>query len=374
MIKFLDLHKINARFDKEFQERFKNFLDSGYYILGSEVERFEADFAAYCGTEFCIGTANGLDALTLVFKSYIHLGRLQVDDEVIVPANTYIASILSIINAGLRPILVEPKLDTYNISAEELIERINPSTKAILVVHLYGQLADMDAINAIAKSKRLLVIEDAAQAHGAIDGSRFEAQSSKFRKAGNLGDAAAFSFYPTKNLGALGDAGAVTTNDRDLAETIKAMRNYGSSEKYVNEMIGVNSRLDELQATFLNVKLKHLDEDNAKRRAIAKRYLQEIENKKLTLPFYSGGLDHVFHLFVIRVDDRVDFETYLQSRNIGFLIHYPIPPHQQNALSMFSKNLYPITEEIHKTIVSIPMSPVLTDAEISTVVNVLNAY
>src|SRR5690606_3552675 len=261
---FLDLHKINARFDKEFQERFKNFLDSGYYILGSEVERFEADFAAYCGTEFCIGTANGLDALTLVFKSYIHLGRLQVDDEVIVPANTYIASILSIINAGLRPILVEPKLDTYNISAEELIERINPSTKAILVVHLYGQLADMDAINAIAKSKRLLVIEDAAQAHGAIDGSRFEAQSSKFRKAGNLGDAAAFSFYPTKNLGALGDAGAVTTNNRDLAETIKAMRNYGSSEKYVNEMIGVNSRLDELQATFLNVKLKHLDEDNAK--------------------------------------------------------------------------------------------------------------
>lgn len=374
MIKFLDLHKINARFDKEFQERFKNFLDSGYYILGSEVERFEADFAAYCGTEFCIGTANGLDALTLVFKSYIHLGRLQVDDEVIVPANTYIASILSIINAGLRPILVEPKLDTYNISAEELIERLNPSTKAILVVHLYGQLADMDAINAIAKSKRLLVIEDAAQAHGAIDGSRFEAQSSKFRKAGNLGDAAAFSFYPTKNLGALGDAGAVTTNDRDLAETIKAMRNYGSSEKYVNEMIGVNSRLDELQATFLNVKLKHLDEDNAKRRAIAKRYLHEIENKKLTLPFYSGGLDHVFHVFVIRVIDRPDFETYLRSHNIEYLIHYPIPPHQQNALSMVNKYRYPITEEIHQTIVSIPMSPVMTDAEISTIVKVLNAY
>lgn len=374
MIKFLDLHKINARFETDFQERFKSFLNSGHYILGSEVERFEMDFAAYCGTKYCIGTANGLDALTLIFKSYIHLGKLEINDEVIVPANTYIASILSIINAGLKPVLVEPDLETYNLSAEETIKHLNPNTKAILVVHLYGQLADMHAINTIAKSKGLLVIEDAAQAHGAVESSKFEVQSSRFKKAGNLGDAAAFSFYPTKNLGALGDAGAVTTNDRDLAETVKLMRNYGSSKKYVNEIIGVNSRLDELQAAFLNIKLKQLDKDNDMRRTMAKRYLHEIKNKKLTLPFYSGEDDHVFHVFVIRVIDRSGFETYLQSKGVEYLIHYPIPPHQQNALSMFNENKYPITEEIHKTVVSIPMSPVMAADEIFTVINALNAY
>ncbi|MBO3097632.1 DegT/DnrJ/EryC1/StrS family aminotransferase [Gelidibacter pelagius] len=374
MIKFLDLHKINARFETDFQERFKSFLNSGHYILGSEVERFEMDFAAYCGTKYCIGTANGLDALTLIFKSYIHLGKLEINDEVIVPANTYIASILSIINAGLKPVLVEPDLETYNLSAEETIKHLNPNTKAILVVHLYGQLADMHAINTIAKSKGLLVIEDAAQAHGAVESSKFEVQSSRFKKAGNLGDAAAFSFYPTKNLGALGDAGAVTTNDRDLAETVKLMRNYGSSKKYVNEIIGVNSRLDELQAAFLNIKLKQLDKDNDMRRTMAKRYLHEIKNKKLTLPFYSGEDDHVFHVFVIRVIDRSGFETYLQSKGVEYLIHYPVPPHQQKALSMLNENKYPITEEIHKTVVSIPMSPVMAADEIFTVINALNAY
>lgn len=374
MIKFLDLHKINARFETGFQERFKSFLDSGYYILGSELERFERDFATYCGTDHCIGTASGLDALTLIFKSYMHLGRLQPQDEVIVPANTYIASILSIINAGLKPILVEPDLETYTISSEEIIKHITPNTKAILVVHLYGQVADMEAINAIAKTKNLLVIEDAAQAHGAIFQSKIQVQGSHVFRAGNLGNAAAFSFYPTKNLGALGDAGAVTTNDQDLAGTLKLMRNYGSSRKYVNEIIGVNSRLDELQAAFLNVKLEHLDEDNLKRQTIAKRYLKEIKNKKLHLPFYSGENDHVFHVFVIRVTDRPDFEAYLQSHDIGYLIHYPIPPHQQNALSMYNENQFPVTEEIHKTIISIPMSPVMEDDEVSEVVNILNAY
>lgn len=366
MIKFLDLHKINARFEKDFQERFQSFLNSGYYILGSEVEQFESDFANYCGTKYCIGVANGLDALTLIFKSYLHLEKLQINDEVIVPANTYIASILAIINAGLKPILVEPDFETYNISPDEIIRHISPKTKTILVVHLYGQLANMDAVNAIAKSNDLLVIEDAAQAHGAVLSSGL--------KAGNLSDAAAFSFYPTKNLGALGDAGAVTTNDENLAKTIRLMRNYGSSKKYVNEIIGVNSRLDELQAAFLSVKLKSLTEDNKIRRTIAKRYLHEIKNKKLTLPFYSGTEDHVFHVFVVRVNERLEFENYLKLHDIGYLIHYPIPPHQQNALALFNENKYPITEKIHETIISLPMSPVMTADEVSKVIKVLNAY
>lgn len=379
MIKFLDLHKINARFENDFQSQFKHFLDTGFYILGNEVERFESDFATYCGSKYCIGTANGLDALTLIFKSYIHLGKLQLNDEVIVPANTYIASILAIINAGLKPVLIEPDLETYNISPKEIEKHITQNTKAILVVHLYGQLANMDAINSLAKLNNLLVIEDAAQAHGAVTNCNVQISNSikkdsKKAKAGNLGDAAAFSFYPSKNLGALGDAGAITTNDADLAEKLKMLRNYGSSTKYVNEIIGFNSRLDELQAAFLNIKLKHLDADNAKRQSIAKTYLQKIKNKKIVLPFYSGYQDHVFHVFVVRVDDRSDFATYLESHDIGYLIHYPIPPHQQKALSMFDHNTFPITEDIHKCVVSIPISPVMTEEEVSTVIKVLNAY
>ena len=374
MIKFLDLHKINARFETDFQERFKNFLDTAHYILGSEVERFESDFGSYCGTKYCIGTANGLDALTLILKSYIHLGKLQLNDEVMVPANTYIASILAIVNAGLKPILVEPDLETYNISAKEIEKHISKNTKAILVVHLYGQLAAMETINAIAASNNLLVIEDAAQAHGATANDNVQIPNSKKVKAGNLGDAAAFSFYPSKNLGALGDAGAVTTNNAELAKTLKMLRNYGSSTKYVNDIIGFNSRLDELQAAFLNVKLKLLDADNTKRQNIAKTYLNEIKNKKIVLPFYSGGQDHVFHVFVLRVADRSHFATYLESHDIGYLIHYPIPPHQQNALSMFTQNSYPMTEEIHKSVVSIPISPVMTEDEVQSVIKVLNAY
>lgn len=374
MIKFLDLHKINARFESDFQQRFKDFLNSGSYVLGSEVERFETDFARYCGTKQCIGTGNGLDALTLIFKSYLHLGQLQPKDEVIVPANTYIASILAIINAGLKPVLVEPDRDTYNLSPEGIKNHLSARTKAILVVHLYGQVAPMEAINSIAKSNALLVVEDAAQAHGAILDPISTSKDFEPQKVGNLGDAAAFSFYPTKNLGALGDAGAVTTNHKDLAKTIRLMRNYGSSKKYVNDLIGVNSRLDELQATFLNIKLKYLDGDNATRQRIAIRYLSEIKNKKLTLPFYSGKKDHVFHVFVLRVAHRADFETYLQSHNVGYLIHYPIAPHQQKALEMYHENRFPLTEDIHQTIVSIPMSPVMTEQEVTTVINVLNAY
>ncbi|MBJ7879258.1 DegT/DnrJ/EryC1/StrS family aminotransferase [Gelidibacter salicanalis] len=367
MIKFLDLNKINAHFETEFQEKFKQFLDAGHYILGSEVARFEADFAAYCGTEFCVGTANGLDALTLIFKGYLHLGRLEYNDEVIVPANTYIASILSVINAGLKPVFVEPELKTYNISPTEIEQHITKKTKAILGVHLYGQLANMKAINTIAQTHGLLVIEDAAQAHGAIE-------NFSMKKAGNLGHAAAFSFYPSKNLGALGDGGAVTTNDKDLAETLKMMRNYGSSKKYVNKIIGVNSRLDELQAGFLNVKLKLLDADNDRRQSIAKRYLEEIKNKKLILPFYTGAKDHVFHVFVVRTADRSVFLEYLQARGVDFLIHYPIAPHRQKALTAFKNQIAPITEVIHDSIISIPISPVMTDDEVSKVVEILNTY
>ena len=381
MIHFLDLHKINARFEPEFQNRFKAFLDSGYYILGNEVARFEADFARYCGTAYCIGTANGLDALTMIFKAYIELGRLQPNDEVMVPANTYIASILSVINAGLQPVLIEPDLDTYTISPSEIENYLTKKTKAILAVHLYGQLANMADINKIATANDLLVVEDAAQAHGAVWDSKFRSPGSKlkdqdvtFSKAGNLGDAAGFSFYPSKNLGALGDAGAVTTNNKDLAAMLTMMRNYGSAEKYVNHILGVNSRLDELQAAFLRIKLPSLDRDNLRRQEIAKRYLQEIKNKKIHLPFYSGGKDHVFHVFVVRVADRRDFTAYLQKKDIGYLIHYPIPPHQQKALSMFGNYQFPVTEMIHKTILSIPISPVMTDSEVEQVINVLNAY
>lgn len=374
MIKFLDLHKINARFEIDFHERFNQFLDSAHYILGSEVEHFESSFASYCGTKHCIGTANGLDALTLIFKSYIHLGKLQLNDEVIVPANTYIASILSVINAGLRPVLVEPDLHTYNISLSEIEKHISPNTKAILVVHLYGQLAPVEAINAIASSNGLLIVEDAAQAHGAKVSSKFKTKDSKILKAGNLGDAAAFSFYPSKNLGALGDAGAITTNDDALAKTLRMMRNYGSSKKYVNDILGFNSRLDEIQAAFLNIKLKLLDQDNAKRQSIAKMYLLEITNKKILLPFYSGAQDHVFHVFVVRVADRPRFKAYLESYRMGYLVHYPIAPHHQKALSMYKENNFPITDEIHKSVVSIPISPVMTDQEVADVIKILNAY
>lgn len=366
MIKFLDLHKINLRFKDEFNSQFTNFLDSGTYILGDSVSGFENDFANYCGTKYCVGTGNGLDALTLIFKSYIELGRLKIGDEVLVPANTYIASILSVINTGLKPVLVEPKINTFNISVSEIEKQITPNSKAIMAVHLYGQLAGMDAIQNIAKKHNLLVVEDAAQAHGA--------ENNAGKKAGNLSDASAFSFYPTKNLGALGDAGAVTTNDETLVHCLRLMRNYGSQKKYSNEIVGYNSRLDELQAAFLKIKLKYLDEDNEKRRQIAKRYLAEIKNDNIMLPFYDGSKNHVFYVFVIRVEDRVYFMDYLQKNKVGHLIHYPIAPHRQKALSEYNHLKLPITENIHRTVVSIPISPIMDSVEVDLVINVLNKY
>ncbi|MDN3725183.1 DegT/DnrJ/EryC1/StrS family aminotransferase [Aequorivita sp. SDUM287046] len=366
MISFLDLKAINQRFDAEIQDSFRQFLDSGYYILGNQVKLFEANFARYCGTTHCVGVGNGLDALRLILEGYKILGKLEENDEVLVASNTYIATILAIKQAGLKPVLVEADLENYNFHLASLKKNISERTKAIMPVHLYGQLSPMEEIFKISKENNLLVIEDAAQAHGA--------KNNEGKLAGNLGDAAGFSFYPTKNLGALGDAGAITTNDDALAEVIKKLRNYGTSTKYVNELLGFNSRLDELQATFLNVKLPTLDADNEIRRAIAKKYISGIKNDKIIFPNYDGSENHVFHLFAVRVENRNDFIDFLNRNGIGHLIHYPIPPHKQQALSEFSQLAFPIAEKIHNQIISIPMSPIMTREEVQNVISVLNNY
>jgi len=362
MIKFFDLKKVNQRYEAAFQEKLEQFMQRGWYILGDEVKLFEENFANYCQSKHCIGVGNGLDALILIFKAYIELGKLQKGDEVIVPANTYIASILSILHADLVPVLVEPKLETYNLNPDLITEKITPKTKAILVVHLYGQLAEMDKIEAIAKQHNFLIIEDAAQSHGT------------HRPSPITHHPAAYSFYPSKNLGCLGDGGAIVTNDDDLNRIIRAMRNYGSEKKYVNDFIGINSRLDELQAAFLNVKLADLDKDNQKRRQIANRYLAEIKNNKIVLPHYDGSTNHVFHLFVIRTENRNELQEYLKENGIETMIHYPIPPHQQNALAAFNSLSFPMTEKMHREVLSLPMSPVLTEEEVSYVIQVINRY
>jgi dTDP-4-amino-4,6-dideoxygalactose transaminase len=366
MIPFLDLHKINARFESQFELIFKEFLDSGYYILGNRVADFEIKFADFCGTRFCIGVGNGLDALRLILEGYKLLGKLRTGDEVLVASNTYIATILAIKQAHLIPVLVEAEPNTYNFDLGALSENISEKTKVIMPVHLYGQIAPMKEISELAKKHQLLVIEDAAQAHGAMD------QNGKL--AGNLGDAAGFSFYPTKNLGALGDGGAVTTNDKELTFAIRKLRNYGASSKYINEVLGFNSRLDEIQAAFLSCKLNSLVTDNEIRRTIAKRYISEIKNNKLTLPNYEGSLNHVFHLFVVRTGHRNDFIDYLKKNQVGSLIHYPIAPHRQKALTEYISLEFPVTEKIHREVVSIPISPVMTDEEIDKVILVLNSY
>ena len=365
MIHFLDLKKMNQAHEQQFEKKLKQFLASGWYVLGSETEKFEKDFADYCGTKYAIGVANGLDALILILKGYIQLGKLKKGDEVLVPANTYIASILAILQADLVPVLVEPDINTYNIDPRKIAEKITLKTKAILAVHLYGKLSDMPALAKICQANNLLLIEDSAQSHGAI---------LENKRAGNWGDAAGFSFYPSKNLGALGDAGAVTTNDQELAEVIVSLRNYGSEKKYHNQYIGINSRLDELQAAFLNVKLPTLDSDNEVRRTIAKRYLTEIKNPLITLPTWDESEMHVFHLFVIRTKKRNELQSYLLENEIQTMIHYPIPPHKQKALSEWNDLRFPITEQIHNEILSLPMSPVLTNDEVSQVIEAINKW
>lgn len=359
MIKFLDIKAINKPFERAFQEKLTAFLDSGWYILGDEVKAFEEEFATYCGSKYCVGVGNGLDAIILAFKAYIELGMLQKGDEIIVPANTYIASILGIMHAGLVPVLVEPDSETFNINPKLIEAKITAKTKGMLIVHLYGQLAAMDAIMEIGYKHNLLIVEDAAQAHGLpFKGSHTRT----------------FSFYPGKNLGALGDGGAVVTNDEKLAKTIRSLSNYGSEKKYYNDYLGFNSRLDELQATFLRIKLPFLAVENEKRRAVAKRYLSEIKNDKIILPFYDGSDNHVFHLFVIRTSKRDELQKYLLENGIQTMIHYPVAPHQQNAMEDFHHLSFPITEQIHDEVLSLPMSPVLAEDQISFVVNILNRY
>lgn len=359
MIKFLDLQKINSAYQEQFQEKMKLVLDKGWFILGDEVKSFEANFANFCDAKHCIGVGNGLDALVLILKGYILKGNLQKGDEIIVPANTYIATILAILQADLVPVLVEPLIETYNINPDLIEAKITAKTKAILLVHLYGQLVDMDAIIEIGYKHNLLIIEDAAQAHGL-----------KFKGS----HARAFSFYPGKNLGALGDAGAITTNDDALAKTLFSLRNYGSEKKYHNNFIGFNSRLDELQAAFLNVKLPHLDSDNNSRRTIAKRYLAEINNPKIVLPTIEILDNHVFHLFVIRTENRNQLQDYLLQNEIETVIHYPIPPHKQKALSSWNSLSFPITEKIHNEVLSLPISPIMSEAEVGFVIEILNKY
>lgn len=361
MIKFLDLYKINERFRPQINEKIKEVLDSGWYLLGKEDEAFEKSFAEYCGVKHCIGCANGLDALKLIIKAY-GFGK---GDEIIVPANTYIASILAISDNGCTPVLVEPDINTYNINPDLIEEKITNNTKAILVVHLYGQAVQMDKIWALAKKYNLKIIEDSAQAHGALYNGK---------RTGNLSDASGFSFYPGKNLGCLGDGGAVTTNDDELAQKIRALRNYGSHIKYHNLYQGSNSRLDEIQAAILSVKLPELDKDNERRREISKYYRENISTSKIILPHTDNEMSHVWHIFAVRTSNRNDFQAYLKQNEIQTLIHYPIPPHKQPAYKEWNNLSFPLTEEIHDTILSLPISPVMTDDEVKKVVEVINAF
>ena len=363
-IPFLDLKAINNQYRQELIEAATRVIDSGWYIRGQEVESFEKEFAAYCGTKHCIGVANGLDALILVLRAWKELGKLKEGDEVIVPANTYIASILAITESRLTPVLVEPDINTYNIDPKLIEQAITPKTRAILPVHLYGQLADMPAILDIAQRNNLLVLEDAAQAHGA---------SLNGRKAGNWGDAAGFSFYPGKNLGALGDAGAVTTNDEELAQAIRAISNYGSHKKYENLYQGVNSRLDEMQAALLRIKLQYLDSETQRRREVANAYLIGVENQSIVLPIQLEQ-NNVWHLFVVRSQKREVLQALLAQQGIQTLIHYPIAPHKQKSYQAWSTQSYPITETIHEQVLSLPMSPVMSDTQVQNTIAVINNY
>ncbi|AFK05353.1 DegT/DnrJ/EryC1/StrS aminotransferase [Emticicia oligotrophica DSM 17448] len=360
-IPFLDLKSINRPFEKEINNAVRQVTSSGWYILGEEAKKFENAFAKFCGAKHCIGVANGLDALVLLLKA----SNFPQDSEIIVPANTYIATILAITLAGHKPILVEPDPQTFLIDAHKIEEKISRNTKAILVVHLYGKCCEMDTILKVAQRYDLKVFEDAAQAHGAI----YEG-----KRAGNLADGAGFSFYPTKNLGALGDAGAITTNDNLLAEKIRALRNYGSGKKYIFEFQGLNSRLDEIQASVLNVKLNRIEEDNFIRQKIANRYLSEINNDKVILPPADTCKLDAWHLFVVRVDNRDNFRKYLLENGIGTDIHYPIPPHKQLAYREWNNKTFTITEQIHEQVVSIPLNVVLSENEVTYIIDKINKY
>ena len=365
MIKFLDLQKINSQYEQELKEAANRVIDSGWYLMGKELESFETNYAQFCGVNFALGVANGLDALRLIFKAYIELGVMQRGDEVIVPANTYIASLLAISDNDLVPVLVEPNRETYNLDSALVEQAITPKTKAVLTVHLYGQNSIDQHLLDICKKHHLRLIEDGAQSHGALWYNKV---------SGGIGDAAGHSFYPGKNLGALGDAGAITTNDSVLAKTIEALRNYGSHKKYENKYQGLNSRLDEIQAAFLNVKLKYIEEDIKGRRRVANYYLENIKNPSILLPKVINEGGHVWHLFVIRTKNRGKLQSYLNDNEIQTLIHYPLPAHKQEAYKEFNKLSFPITEEIHEEVLSLPLSGIMTLKEIEQVSATLNSY
>ncbi len=366
MIKFLDLQKINLQYQEEIEDKLLETFRSGWYLLGNEVKNFEANLATYIGSPNAIGVANGLDALRLIFKAYLELGQLKFGDEVIVPANTYIASLLAITDNRLKPVFAEPNIENFNLDISKIEALITPKTKAIMVVHLYGQICWSKELEALAKKYNLKIIEDNAQAIGA---------EWKGVKSGNLGDAAGFSFYPGKNLGALGDAGAVTCKDDLLAKTIRALANYGSEEKYVNKYQGLNSRLDEIQASVLDVKLKYIDADNDKRRKMAEKYVAGIKNDKIILPILpSQPKEHVYHLFVIRTSKRDKLQKYLTENEIQTLIHYPTPPHKQKAYKYYNHLSFPITEKIHDEVLSLPISPVMEEGEVKKVIEILNSF
>lgn len=372
MIKFLDLQKINAQYAAELKQAAADVIDSGWYLLGERVKQFETNLATYIGVRHTIGVANGLDAIRLILKAYIELGVMNEGDEIIVPANTYIATILAITDNHLKPVLVEPDIKSYNLDISLIEKHISERTRAIMVVHLYGQVCWSEELEVIAKHHNLKIIEDNAQAIGAIWNGR---------KSGSLGDAAGFSFYPGKNLGALGDTGAVTTNDSKLADTVRAIANYGSKEKYRNEFQGLNSRMDELQAAFLEVKLKYLDSENQRRREIAQYYCEKITNPSIILPCSSNLQSeiknqkfHVWHLFIIRTSDRDKLLSYLSENGIQTLIHYPIPPHKQQAYKNWKQLNLPVAEKIHQEVLSLPISPIMNQAEITYIVDTINKF
>ena len=365
MIPFLDIKKCNQPYRDELIGAFTEVLDSNSYILGPKVEKFESEFAKYIGVKEVIGTGNCLDALNLIIRGYKELGVFKDGDEIIVPANTYIASILGVSANNLKPVLVEPDIKTYNLDVKKIEEKISAKTKAILTVHLYGKICFSEEMKRLADKHSLKIIEDCAQSAGA---------EFKNKKAGSLGDVAGFSFYPSKTLGALGDAGAVTTSDSKLAEVIRAMRNYGSHQKYYNKYKGINSRLDEVQAACLLVKLKYLDQENETRRKLARIYLENIKNAQLILPEDNSDLEHVWHLFAVRTERRDEFINYLSKKGIETVIHYPLPFHKQEAYQEWNHLKLPLTEEIHQTVVSLPLNIALTDQEINEIIKICNEF
>ncbi|MEZ9345014.1 DegT/DnrJ/EryC1/StrS family aminotransferase [Vibrio cyclitrophicus] len=365
MVNFLELKRLNSEYEDELKQACVRVIESGWYILGAETEKFEREFANYCGVKHCIGVANGLDALTLTLKAWKEQGKVSKGDEVIVPGNTYIASVLAVTEADLVPVFVEPNEVTHNICPKAIEAAITDKTKVIIPVHLYGQLADMPTVMSLAAKYQLLVLEDSAQSHGAeLEGKR----------SGAWGDASGFSFYPGKNLGALGDGGAITTDDDDLAETLRALRNYGSHVKYQNLYQGLNSRLDEMQSAMLSVKLKYLPAQTNERQKLADFYLREIRNPLVILPEVTESLAHAWHLFVVRTSNREALVEHLTRCGIQTQVHYPIAPHKQQAYSEFNHLHLPLTEQLQNEVLSLPMSPYLSEQERQAVVVAINSF